>query len=171
MVQGGINAGTISKPYGLQGEVHMILNPLIAQTIKEGIPLFIELDGQRVPFFTETVEILSGDQAIIKLEFINNVGEARKVCGCRVFLDPAITQDILADPDDPVRVVGYRAIDKNLGLLGMIRDYIPGTLNPVWIIEYEGREIMVPAAGEFIINIDHESGSLYLNLPGGITEL
>ncbi len=62
---GGIKAGKISKPYGLQGEVHIILIPSTAKFIEPGTPLFIDLDGQRVPFFMESVDLVSDEQAIV----------------------------------------------------------------------------------------------------------
>ncbi len=86
-VQGGVKAGKISKPYGLQGDVHIILIPVVAQKLKPGNPLFIDLDGQRVPFFMESVDLVGPEQAIVKVEFISSVEEARKLIGCDVYID------------------------------------------------------------------------------------
>ena len=49
-VQGGVKAGKISKPYGLHGELNMILDPEAGKQIETNNPLFINIDGQRVPF-------------------------------------------------------------------------------------------------------------------------
>ncbi len=170
-VQGGINAGKISKPYGLQGEVHIILDPAAAKYIKDGNPLFIDLNGQRVPFFIESADLVTKDQAIVKFEFIESVEEARKVSGSEVFLDPGHVTGSPGEEEMNSRIVGYQAYDEKLGPLGRVIEYLPNEMNPVWLIDFSGKELMVPAAEEFIHKIDHRKQTLYLNLPEGITKL
>lgn len=170
MVQGA-KAGKISKPYGLQGEVQIILNPLIAEYIKEGIPLFIDIDGQRVPFFTEDVELVSPTQAIVKFEFIETVEETRKVCGCGLYFDPANSPDLKHSPEELEEVVGYQAMDVNQGSLGAVKDYLPHAQNPMWILDHRGKELMVPATMDLVRKIDRRKNIITLDLPEGLTDL
>jgi 16S rRNA processing protein RimM len=171
LVQGGVKAGKISKPYGLQGEVHLILNPGVAKHIEIGNPLFIDIDGQRVPFFIKAANLVSKDQAIVKFEFIHSIEDARKVCNCDVYLDPSARAELPRETTDLSKVIDYQAFDKNIGSLGKVTGYIPDHRNPVWLIEFGKKEIMVPAVAEFIQKIDHPNQSLYLDLPEGITDL
>ncbi len=170
-VKGGVKVGKISKPYGLQGDVHIILIPFIAQKLKPGNPLFIDLDGQRVPFFIESIDLMGSDQAIVKVEFISSVEEARKVTGCEVYMDAR--DDGMAEPlaGSGKQLIGYRAFDLKLGELGVVSEHIPNEMNPVWVIKRTGGEIMVPATEDFIQKIDHKNSALHLDLPEGITEL
>jgi len=170
-VQGGVKAGKISKPYGLQGDVHIILIPVVAQKLKVGNPLFIELDGQRIPFFIEALDLVSSDQAIVKLEFINSVEEARKVCGSDVYLDALKKGDTAPSSDTNIPLIAYRVFDRRLGSIGVLTDFIPNDMNPMWVVEYDGRELMIPATEDFIQKTDHKNKVLYLDLPEGITEL
>ena len=170
-VKGGEKAGKISKPYGLQGEVHIILIPVVAEKLKPGIPLFIDIDGQRVPFFIETVELVSDQQAIVKVEFINSLEEAREYTGNEVFLDEKDTGKNLEQAGKLDEMVGYLVIDLNLGEIGTLTDIIPSELNPVWVIEHAGKEIMIPATQDFVRLTDHKNSTLHLDLPEGITEL
>jgi 16S rRNA processing protein RimM len=168
-VQGGIRTGKISKPYGLRGEVQIILTPGSAPNIKKGDPLFIDIDGQRVPFFIEGADLFSSDQAIIKLEFIDSVEDARKVSGCEVYLESA--RNTGRGKENPGNMVGYFVSDPALGHIGKITKCILTEMNPVWIIESGGKELMVPAAAEFIVKIDHRQKKILLNLPEGLTDL
>jgi 16S rRNA processing protein RimM len=170
-VQEGVKAGKISKPYGLQGEVHILIIPVAAQKLKPGIPLFIDMDGQRVPYFIESVELIAPEQAIVKVEFINSVEEARKIVGQEVFLDPRDSDDNIVMSIAPGQLTGYLAIDLNLGEVGVIADHIPNEMNPVWVIRNKSGSILIPATEDFIKSIDHEKNILLLNLPEGITEL
>ena len=170
-VQGGIKAGKISKPYGLRGEVTIIMTPSVAKHIDIGTPLFIDLDGQRVPFFIEAVEKVSSDQAIAKLEFIDSVEEAKKVTGCDLYLDPDLDLPYADLEDELAGLVGYQVFDLHLGPLGRLMEYIPGEMNPVWIIDLSGKELMVPATTAFVKEIDRDHLILHLDLPEGISDL
>jgi len=170
-VKGGVKAGKISKPYGLQGDVHIILIPAIAQELKSGNPLFIDLDGQRVPFFIETVDLVSDDQAIVKVEFINSIEEARKVAGHEVYLDIQDASISVEQTKDPIEMIGYMVFDLRLGEVGKLTELIPSEMNPVWLIESAGQEIMIPATEDFILKVDHKKKVLRLDLPEGIMEL
>ena len=170
-VQDGLKAGKISKPYGLQGDVHIILIPAVAKELKSGNPLFIDLDGQRVPFFMETVDLVSDDQAIVKVEFVNSVDEARKIVGHEVYLDIQDTSKTADHSREPMEMIGYQVLDLRLGEVGKLTELIPNEMNPVWVIKYSGREIMIPATEAFIEKVDHKNKVLYLDLPEGIMEL
>jgi 16S rRNA processing protein RimM len=167
----GPPAGKISKPYGIRGEVQAVLFPDVTKFIKSGTPLFVDLDGQRVPFFIEEVELVPLNQAILKLEFIDSVEGAKNLSGREIYMDPVAWPGHDKEKDDPGKLIGYQVRDQKLGKLGRITGYRPGTMNPMWFIEIAGKEIMVPAAREFIVETDHGGRVVLLDLPEGITEL
>jgi 16S rRNA processing protein RimM len=171
LVPEGAKAGKISKPYGLQGEVNVILEPRAGENIEPDSPLFILIDGQRVPFFVEEVELLSAEQAIIKFEFLNSLEEAREVSGCELYFDPRQQPEQGEEGENLATLVGYMATDKSLGRLGPISDYLPHPLNPLFVIQAEGRDLMIPAVRDFIEHIDPRDQSVHFVLPEGITRL
>lgn len=171
LVPEGAKAGKISKPYGLQGEVNIILEPRAGNNIEPDNPLFIEIDGQRVPFFIEEVELVSADQAIIKFEFVNSLEEARIISGCSLYFDLQDQPDQDLVEEDLSHLVGYGASDQKLGPLGSISDYLPHPQNPIFIIQSGNKELLVPAIKDFITNIGHEEKMVHFSLPEGLTSL
>lgn len=171
VVPGGTKAGFITKPYGLRGEVYSILEPEAGQYLETDYPLFIELDGQRVPFFVEELEILAEDQAIIKFEFIDSPEAARVVSGCPMYFDKggpsgsSQTEEYLAD------LIGFSASDRASGFQGTITDYLAHPMNPMFLIQIEEKELMVPAVRDFIEHIDVTARTVQFNLPEGLTSL
>ena len=168
---GGIKAGLISKPYGLQGKVHLILQQGTGITIETGDPLFINMDGQRVPFFVTGIDVVATDQAIVEFEFIDSLEEARKVSGCEVFFDPSRHPDRHIQRPDPEQLVGFRAVDREKGGVGVITGFMPHELNPVLIVEHEEREYMIPVSEDLITRIDPELQIIYFNLPEGLFQV
>jgi 16S rRNA processing protein RimM len=171
LVPEGAKAGKISKPYGLRGEVNTILEPQAGNNIEPDNPLFIDIDGQRVPFFVEEVELVSNEQAIIKFEFIDSLEAAREVSGCYFYFDMSHQSESAEDGEDLAKLIGYTASDKERGLLGTIADYLPHPKNPVFIIQAESKELIVPAVEDFIDHINPEEQSIQFILPEGLTEL
>jgi 16S rRNA processing protein RimM len=167
----GEKAGKISKPSGLLGEVNIILEPGAGIHIEPDIPLFIDIDGQRVPFFVEEIELVSKDHAIIKFEFIDSLESAREVSGCFLYFDPGRKSRSPDKADDLSQLTGYTASDRESGLLGKIIDYIPHPMNPVFVIASEKGELMVPAVRDFIELINPEEQSVQFILPDGLTTL
>ena len=171
LVPEGAKAGKISKPHGLRGEVNTILEPLAGNNIEPDNPLFIDIDGQRVPFFVEEVELVSNEQAIIKFEFIDSLDAAREVSGCNFYFDRSHQSESVEDGDDLAKLIGYTATDRESGPLGTIVDYLPHPMNPVFVIQSESKELIVPAVEDFIDQINPEEQSIQFILPEGLTEL
>jgi 16S rRNA processing protein RimM len=171
LVPEGEKAGKISKPSGLRGEVNIILEPEAGTHIEPDTPLFIDIDGQRVPFFVEEIELVSKDHAIIKFEFIDTLESAREVTGCNLFFDPRQKSGSPEKAGDLSYLTGYMASDRESGLLGEIVDYLPHPMNPVFVIASEKGELMVPAVRYFIESINPEEHSVQFILPNGLTTL
>lgn len=171
MVPGEKRVGRISKPYGLQGQVMVNLDPFTGEGIQPDNPLFIDLDGQRVPFFVEEFDPVSPDQAIIKFEFLNSVEEARQVSGCEVYFDMSKKSGAPEGEGDYRIVIGYEAYDLEAGYLGKVTGYMDHGMNPVMIIDYRGRELLVPAATNLIAHINPLEKSIHFRLPEGLTSL
>ncbi len=165
---GGRKAGLISKPYGLHGKVHLILQQGTGITIETGDPLFIDLDGQRVPFFVTAIDVLANDQAIVKFEFIESLEEAKKVSGCEVFFDPSRHPVRHIQTSDIAQLVGFRVVDRERGDVGIISGYMPHELNPVLIVDHDQKEYMIPVSEDLITRIDPDRQVIHFNLPEGL---
>ncbi len=169
LVPEGAKAGKITKPYGLRGEVNIILEPQAGNSIEPDNPLFIDIDGQRVPFFVEAYEQTSDDTAIIKFEFVKSVEEARELNGCEVIFD-MVQNSVSHNPNsDFIALVGYNAFDQALGYLGKIEEYIPNDFNSVFVVIFQGKELLIPAAKELIDTINHKKQAIHFILPEGLT--
>ena len=167
----GVKPGRIRKPHGIQGEVQLIANPAFIKSIETGIPLFIDIDGQRVPFFIEELKPVSDDQVILKFEFVNRIEEARAICGYDVYSEHQSGVSDISNLHDLHAVKGYSAHDHLVGSLGMVLSFVDNDLNPMLIVDYQGRELMVPAAKEIITGINHKEKTIHFNLPEGLSSL
>jgi len=171
MAEHGVKAGTIAKPYGLRGEVQLILLPQNTEYLKEGTFLFIDMDGQWVPFYLEEVDMISAEQAIVKFEFIVDKDAAAKMNGRELRFDPKLSIREKDGNTSLLSLTGYIAIDEQKGELGAISKIIVQAANPLWLVQVNETEILIPATEDFVKKIDHKKQILYLDLPAGLTEV
>ena len=54
---------------------------------------------------------------------------------------------------------------------GTVSDYYDSDVNPLFELEIGGRQVLVPAAEEFIAHIDFEARTMHLVLPEGLLTL
>ena len=56
-------------------------------------------------------------------------------------------------------------------MIGTVTDYYDSDANPLFELEIGGRQVLVPAAEEFIAHIDFEGRRMHLVLPEGLIGL
>ena len=169
MANDGNHIGTLVKSHGYKGELVLTGNPAIIDKLTTGIPLFIDIDGQRVPFFIESVDPdASGERCIIKLEFIDSLEEAAKVITCNVYANLKTEHQ---DQDlDVEKFIGFQVTDRVTKLQGKVTDSIVQPENPILILDFAGNEVMLPARADYIEEINTEEGYIIASFPEGLIE-
>jgi 16S rRNA processing protein RimM len=163
--------GYISKAHGIGGQLMLRLNSDVADDIEPGEPLFVEVDEILVPFFIEEVEAFP-DRAIVKLEFISNPMEVKKIIGKSVYLESSLLSDEenLSEGNGGF-YVGYSIQDKTSGIEGIIKEFIDNPLNPLFLVENESSEFLLPVHQDFILEVDDKKKLMILELPEGLADI
>src|SRR4051812_11542638 len=114
--------GFVARSHGLKGEVTMMLGPECPDlgSVKS---LFVEVGGQLVPFFVESVSV-RGTKAFLKLEDVNTPEKADALKGSSLYLPkterPRLDRgDFYSD-----EVIGFEVTDAEAGVLGNVTDVL-----------------------------------------------
>lgn len=155
--------GYIKRPHGFKGEIQFQLNKEIA--LDKGDFVFVAIDGQFIPYPIEKINA-SADEPIAKLRFVDDFDRAKSICAKEIFIE---TDGI--EGDSEVSLIGYTVIDKQLGVLGSVKDieYFPQQI--MLIVEYNGKDCYIPMNEHFIITIVEKNKEIYCNLPEGLLDL
>ena len=54
-------------------------------------------------------------------------------------------------------VIGFKVIDDRLGEIGICKDFMELTNNPLMQVDHDGSEILIPASQQFVTKVCHES--------------
>ncbi|OAV68356.1 16S rRNA-processing protein RimM [Bacteroidales bacterium Barb6XT] len=165
--------GRFGKPHGVKGEIPLFTASDVFDD-EAACPPYIVccMDGILVPFFIEEYRRKGNTAVLLKLEYIDSEEAAKELSNRDVYY-PADEAggNHPADGMTWDSLTGYIVSDRASGLLGKITDVDDTTLNVLLRIDYNGKELLFPAAEELILSIDHTNRQMTISLPDGLTGL
>lgn len=163
--------GHVSKLHGVKGEVVIVLDVDDATRYKKLESVFIEINGQLVPFFIEGITI-KNKQAIVKLDGINTTDQASMINNMEVYLPLSLLPKLNDNTFYFHEIIGFTVNDKTHGNIGTVEAVLefPGQ-NIIQVRDGNKNEILIPLRNEFIIKIDRENKSLNVNTPEGLIDV
>lgn len=163
--------GQFAKPHGIKGEISLITNSDVFDESDDPY-IICEIDGILVPFFIEEYRYKTDTVVLLKLENVDSEQTAREFTNRDVYysLDLVEDTDLVGDMTWD-SFIGYRVSDHRAGELGCVTDVDETTANVLLRIDGQGKEILLPAAEELIVSVDHENKQMVVALPEGLLDL
>ena len=163
-----LQVGVISSTHGVRGEVKVFpttddvkrfkkLKKVILDTGKEQLPL--EIEG--VKFFKQFV--------ILKFSGIDNINDIEKYKGKRLLVDREHAVKLKKDEYFIADMIGMDVFTEDGELFGALKDVMETGANDVYIIEMsDGKEVLVPAIKQCILDVDIENRKMVIHLLEGL---
>jgi 16S rRNA processing protein RimM len=160
--------GIITKKHGYKGDVNIKLDVTPSKSFRELNHLFIELNGSLVPFFISSWRYKNNNIALIKFEDISDEESANTLIGKSTYLP----LEYLPEDESPLKaLIHYNVVDKKHGQIGEISDIQSNNGQDLFIINHNGKEILIPVTQEFISSIDKTTKTINLITPEGLIDL
>lgn len=162
--------GKFHRPHGIKGELLFTFTDAIFDKVEGGY-LVCSMDGILVPFFIKAYRFRSDTTALIKLEDVDSEEKARLFTNAEVFF-PKKFIDEKASPEIVSwnHFTGFRVKDITHGDLGKVTGIDDTTINVLFKIEKDRKEILLPAHEKFILKIDQKKRWLTVQIPEGLLE-
>ena len=163
-----LQVGVISSTHGVRGEVKVFpttddvkrfkkLKKVILDTGKEQLPL--EIEGAK--FFKQFV--------ILKFRGIDNINDIEKYKGKRLLVDREHAVKLKKDEYFIADMIGMDVFTEDGELFGALKDVMETGANDVYIIEMsDGKEVLVPAIKQCILDVDIENRKMVIHLLEGL---
>lgn len=162
--------GLLTKPHGVKGEIAFSFTDDVFDRV-ECDYLICLMEGILVPFYIEEYRFKSDSVALVKFERIENAEQARRFTNVEVYFPLKLAEEA---PDGDLSwnyFVGFKVFDEHLGELGEIKEVDDTTINTLFVIDHQGKELLVPAQEEFILRMDNRKRCMTLQLPEGLISL
>ena len=160
--------GVLNKPHGVKGEISFTFTDDVFDRVDCDY-LILLLDGILVPFFIEEYRFRSDNVALVKFEGVDTAEQARRFSNVEVYFPSRFLEE-----EEGISswnyFVGFRVEDIHYGYLGKITHVDDSTVNVLFVIEQDGKEILLPAHEEFIRGLDKKEKLLTVEIPDGLLE-
>lgn len=162
--------GHISKLHGTKGEVVFHLDVDSPKEYSQMESVFIELNGELVPFFIEEIQI-KNQKAEVKLEDIDSTEQAEVLTGKELYLPLTNLPPLTGTSFYYHEIIGFNVYDKYYGDIGSIKEIVDLPGQTVAKVEYRNQELLMPVTDPFILEVDRENKILKVDLPEGLVQL
>ncbi len=168
----------INRLFGTGGEVMITLYPTFPEdfdTAQE--PLFAKIDGLNVPLYLEKFERRGRAGAVVSFADIDTERRVSELLNTELYMAEVEEDMSELSVDDEFTMedlVGY-SVEATTGegtfVEGELTAFYDNPNNPLFGVTIDGREVLIPAAEEFIAGIDFDGEGIIFTLPEGLLDL
>lgn len=160
----------ISKVYGAKGEVVLRLYDPFPEEIDLEEPLFITIDKLMVPLYINSFSFRGEDKAVAIFEDLDSELRVSEFIGYDLYLSSGDFDDASDDEIAFEELVGYHLFDLESHRKGLITNYLDYDKNPIFVVDFDGVEVMVPCNDDSIGDIYVEAKVVEAVVPEGLYE-
>lgn len=162
-----LQVGAITSTHGLQGEVKVFpttddpkrysqLKEVWLDTGKE----MLELEIQRVKYFKQFV--------IVKFKGIDRIEDVERYVKKSLYVTRENAVELEEDEYFIADLIGLNVIDEDGKKLGTLSDVLATGANDVYVVTEGDSEILIPAIGDCILEVNVEDGFMKVHLLEGL---
>ena len=165
-----LRVGVITTTHGVRGEVKVFpttddpnrfkrLKEVILDTGKE--EMVLEIEG--VKFFKQFV--------ILKFKGFDNINDIEKYRQKSLYVTRKNAVRLKRDEYFIADLMGLKVLDEQETQIGVLKDVMETGANDVYIIEMmDGKELLLPAIKQCILNVDIENGFMQVHILEGLLD-
>jgi 16S rRNA processing protein RimM len=165
-----LEIGRIIRSHGLAGRMK-VLSYLESQEILNNLPEV--LVGRRVsdavPFSLDAVQP-GREFFILKLGGVEDRDAAAKLAGSFVWMPSEKMEKLPEGEYYWLDIIGLQVVTEDGQILGRIESVFPTGSNDVYVCQRGEKEILLPAIGDVVRNIDMDRRIMVVRLLKGLTE-
>jgi len=157
--------GRVARPWGIQGEV----KAEIMTDFPDRFSLLrkIYLGPEAVPFALEGFRLHNG-AALLKLEGCHDRTIVEKLRGQLVQIPIEEAMPLEQDEYYEYQIVGLAVLTAGGECLGTVDEVISTGANDVYVVRGEGREVLIPAIEDVVLEINLAQGRMVVELMEGL---
>jgi len=163
--------GKTVKTHGLSGEISCFIDadePLIYSNIEA---VFVRHKQNLIPYIIECIHINEKGFCIIKFKNIDNYAQAKVLCKKELYLPLDLLPPRTGNSFYFHEIIGFCVEDINYGYVGKINSVIENALQPLFAIDFDNKEVLIPIHDDFIVEVNRKDKKIIVNTPPGLIEI
>lgn len=163
--------GKIVKKYSFKGELLAKLDTDQPELFEDLDAVFVQVRNSLVPFFVEHSQLHKSDLLRLKFEDVNSEEEADHLIKSELYLPLSLLPKLEGNKFYFHEVIGFTVKDVNFGNIGTITSINDSTAQALFVIDRNGKEILIPMNDEFIKKVNRSKKTIVVETPEGLIDL
>jgi len=163
--------GKIVRKYSFKGELLAKLDTDQPELYEHLDAMFIQVRNNLIPFFIEHSQLHKSDLLRIKFEEVDTEADADTLIKSELYLPLELLPKLEGNKFYFHEVIGFKINDKNFGEVGVIKAINDSTAQALFEVDRDGVEILIPMNDEFILKVDREAKTIWVETPEGLIDL
>ncbi|MGE5942885.1 MAG: ribosome maturation factor RimM [Flavobacteriales bacterium] len=163
--------GKIVRKYSFNGELLIKLDTDEPELYENLDAMFVDVRGTFIPFFIKHSQLHKSDLLRVQFEDVTNEADADALIKSEVYLPLELLPKLEGNKFYFHEVIGFTMEDKNYGKVGIIKSINDTTVQALFEVENDGKEILIPMNDEFIVEVNRKTKTIIVDTPEGLIDL
>jgi 16S rRNA processing protein RimM len=163
--------GQIVSKFSFKGELQIKLDTDEPELYEHLESIFVDYCNKLIPFFVEKSNLQKSNLLRVKLEEVNEEADADDLLKRDVYLPLSKLPKLDGNKFYYHDVIGYKAVDVTHGEIGTIQFVNDQTMQALFFIDFNGKEIIIPVNDRFIQKVDKDEHIIYFQTPEGLIDM
>lgn len=166
-----LRVGVITSAHGIKGEVKVFPTTDDAKRFKELKKVILDTGKEYIPMEIEHVKFFK-NMVILKFKGYDNINEIEKYKSRDLLITRDQAVDLAPDEYFITDLIGLAVVSDQGVELGTLKDVLETGANDVYVVAMkDGKELMLPAIGDCILNVDLEQRRMEVHVLEGLMDL
>lgn len=162
--------GVITSTHGIKGEVKVFPTTDNVKRFKKNMEIILDTGKENIQLTVESVKFFK-QFVILKFKGIDNINDIEKYKTKSLYVTRANAVRLRKDEYFIADLLGVDVWEDNGKKLGVLKDVIETGANDVYVITLEdGKELLIPAIKECILDVDVENRKMTVHVMDGLRD-
>lgn len=165
-----LKVGVITTTHGVRGEVKVYPTTDTPERFLDLDDVLLDTGREKMRLTIEHVKFFK-NLAILKFKGIDNINDIEKYKGKELWIPREEGQELDEDEYYIADLIGMDVVLEDGSAFGTLTDVLETGANDVYVIKTtEGKEVLLPAIGDCILDVDLDANTMRVHLMKGLLE-
>lgn len=166
-----LRVGVISSTHGVKGEVKVFPTTNDAARFKQLKEVILDTGKEQIPLTIEQVKFFK-NMVILKFKGYDNINDIEKYKSRNLLIAREHAVELGPDEYFITDLIGLEVVTDLGESLGVMKDVLETGANDVYVVKLKtGKELLIPAIGDCILDVNLEERTMKVHLLEGLLDL
>lgn len=163
-----LQVGVITQTHGIRGEVKVFPTTDDANRFRKLKEVILETEKDRLTLTVEGVKFFK-QYVILKFKEYDSINDMEKYKGARLLVPREKAVKLQKDEYFVADLIGLQVVTEDGEPFGRLKNVLETGANDVYVVETaEGKEVLLPAIKECVLQIDMDKGVITVHIMDGL---